>query len=100
MNESFKILKRFALTCLLCLCFVAMLCGGALVQSNTRRLSLGTPGQQVGFLADRQTVTLQSGGRTVRLPALGTALYWARLAPAPLGLLITIGQAVREAVAP
>jgi len=98
MTESQKLLKRFALASLLLLCVTAMLCGAALVDSNTRFLSLGDPGRQVGFALDRETATLRWDGRAVALPPLAPSIQWLRLAPAPTGCLVSIGEAVWAAM--
>ena len=98
MSESVKLLKRFALSCLLLLCVTAMFCGGALVDSNSRFLSLGDPGRQVGITTDKETVTLRWDGQGVALPPLAPVVQWLRLAPVPAGSLVAIGEAVREAV--
>ena len=94
MTETMKLLKRFALAGLLLLCVTAMFCGTALVDTNTRRLSLGDPGRQVGIALDRETVTLRLDTRAVTLPPFDSALRWARLAPAPLGSLAAVGEAL------
>jgi len=97
MTETQKLLKRFALVSLLLLCVTAMLCGAALVDSNTRWLSLGDPGRQVGFALDRETVTLRWGTGAVALPSIASAVQWARLAPAPAGCLIQLGETIWRA---
>jgi len=98
MTESQKLLKRFALASLLLLCVTAMLCGAALVDSNTRFLSLGDPGCQVGFALDRETAALRWDGQAVALPPLVSSVHWLRLAPAPAGCLVSIGEAVWTAI--
>ena len=98
MTESQKLLKRFALASLLLLCVTAMLCGAALVDSNTRFLSLGDPGRQVGFALDKETTTLRWDGQAVTLPPLAPSIQWLRLAPAPAGSLVAICQALWQAV--
>jgi len=98
MTETMKLLKRFALASLLLLCVTAMFCGAALVDTNTRYLSLGDPGRQVGIALDRETVTLRWDARTMALPALAPAMRWARLAPAPVGCLFAMGEAIRQAI--
>jgi len=98
MTETPKLLKRFALASLLLLCVTAMFCGAALVDTNTRRLSLGDPGRQVGIALDRETVALRWDARTVVLPPPASALQWARLAPAPAGSLLAVGEAVWQAM--
>ena len=98
MTETPKLLKRFALASLLLLCVTAMLCGAALVDTNTRYLSLGDPGRQVGIALDRETATLRWDTRNVVLPPLVPAVQWARLAPPPVGCLINLGEAVWQAV--
>ena len=97
MIESHKMLRRFALASLLLLCVTAMLCGAALVDSNTRFLSLGEPGRQVGFALDRETTTLRWDGQAVVLPPLAPSLQWLRLAPAPAGSLVMIGETMWQA---
>ena len=99
MTETLKLLRRFALVSLLLLCVTAMFCGAALVDTNTRYLSLGDPGRQVGFALDKETVTLRWDTRTVPLPPLAPMTRWARLAPAPAGCLVALGEAVWRAVA-
>ena len=94
MTETMKLLKRFALAGLMPLCVTAMFCGAALVDTNSRRLSLGDPGRQVGIALDRETVTFRVDARAVALPPLGSALQYARLAPAPLGSLAAVGEAI------
>jgi len=98
MTEYQKLLKRFALASLLLLCVTAMLCGAALVDSNTRFLSLGDPGRQVGFALDRETTTLRWDGQAVDLPPLVPAMQRLRLAPAPAGCLLAIGEALWQVV--
>ena len=98
MIESQKLLKRFALASLLLLCVTAMLCGAALVDSNSRFLSLGDPGRQVGFAMDRETTTLRWDGQAVALPPITLSIQWLRLAPAPAGSLVAVCQAVWQAV--
>jgi len=90
MTEAQRLLKRFALASLLLLCVTAMLCGAALVDTNTRWLSLGDPGRQVGIALDRETTTLRWDTRTVELPPLAPVAQWARFAPAPAGCLVNI----------
>ena len=97
MNESLKLLKRFALVSLLALCLIAMLCGGAVVNNNSRLLALGEAGQQAGLHFDSETVTLTAGQQALVWPAGAAALHWARLAPAPIGTLVALGQAVYQA---
>jgi len=94
MTETQKLLKRFALACLMLLCVTAMFCGAALVDTNTRGLSLGDPGRQVGFALDKETTTLRWDARTVTMPPLELAAQWARLAPSPVGCVIAVGEAV------
>ena len=98
MSESQKLLKRFALVSLLLLSVTAMLCGAALVDSNTRWLSLGDPGRQVGFALDKETTAFRWDTRTVVLPPPASAMQWARLAPAPLGCLLAAGETIWQAV--
>jgi len=98
MTETHRLLKRYALASLLLLCVTAMFCGAALVDTNTRYLSLGDPGRQVGVALDRETTTLRWDTRTVTLPPLAPAIRWARLAPAPAGCLVAIGDAIWQAV--
>ncbi|MCL2106902.1 MAG: hypothetical protein FWH26_07615 [Oscillospiraceae bacterium] len=93
MNESIKLLKRFALASLLCLCVTAMVCGGVAVDENTRRLAFGTRGRQVGVSFDRETTTLQlGGGKTVDLPPLMPVVQAMRYAPAPVGCWVMVCQ--------
>ena len=94
MTETLQLLKRFAVTSLLLLCAVAMLCGAAIVDSNTRRLAMGDPGRQVGFSLDKETTTIMTGEQTMTLPPLERALDWLRFAPAPIGTLVMIGETV------
>jgi len=98
MTETQKLLKRFALASLLLLCVTAMLCGAALVDTNTRYLSLGDPGRQVGVALDRETTTLRWDTHTVSLPPIAPAIQWARLTPAPVGCLVAVGEAIWLAV--
>ena len=92
MTESLKLLKRFTVLCMLLLCFIAMLCGGAVVDRNTRQLALGESKRQVGFSLDRETTTIMTGRQTVTWPTASPALRRARYAPAPLGTLVMIGE--------
>ena len=55
MTETLKLLKRFAFCALLLLCLTACVCGAVLVDANTRYLSLGEQGRQVGFSMDSET---------------------------------------------
>ena len=98
MTETQKLCKRFALASLLLLCVTATLCGAALVDSNTRFLSLGDPGRQVGFAMDRETATLRWDGQAVALPPLAPSVQWLRLAPAPAGCLVAVGEAIWAAL--
>ena len=93
--ESLKLLKRFAVASIMLLCVTAMLCGAALVDSNTRFLSLGEPGRQVGFALDKQTTTLRWDGQALALPPLAPSIEWLRLLPAPLGSLVMLGETVK-----
>ncbi|MCL2299301.1 MAG: hypothetical protein FWC27_04045 [Firmicutes bacterium] len=97
MTETQKLLKRFALASLLLLCVTAMLCGAALVDTNTRYLSLGDPGRQVGIALDRETTTIRWDARTAAVPSFGAVIRWARLAPVPAGCVIAIGEAIWRA---
>jgi len=99
MTETQKLLKRFALASLLLLCITAMLCGAALVDTNTRYLSLGDPGRQVGIALDQETTTFRWDVRTVAMPSLASTIQWARLAPAPAGCLVNLGKVVWDAIA-
>jgi len=99
MPENLKLLKRFGLASLLLLCVTAMFCGAALVDSNTRYLSLGDPGRQVGIALDKETTTFRWDAQTVVLPPLESTMRYARLAPAPLGPLVAVGEAVWAAIA-
>jgi len=94
MTETQKLLKRFALTCIMLLCVTAMLCGGAVVNRNTGRLALGETGRQVGFSFDPETITIVTGRQAVEWPALSPALQWLRLAPAPVGTFFMISDTV------
>jgi len=98
MTENLKLLKRFGLASLLLLCVTAMFCGTALVDTNTRYLSLGDPGRQVGIALDRETTTFRWDTQIVVLPPLDATMRYARLAPAPVGPLIAAGEAVWRAV--
>ena len=99
MTETLRLLKRFALASLLLLCVTAMFCGAALVDANTRYLSLGDPGRQVGIALDRETTTLRWDTRTVALPPFNPAVQWIRLAPAPVGCLVNLGEMLWRAIA-
>ena len=81
-TETLKLLKRFAAISLIMLCGIAMVCGAAIVNQNSRALAFGEPGQQVGFVLDPQVVTVQSGEFILEW---SPALRWARFAPAPAG---------------
>ena len=70
MTESLKLLKRFAVACLLTLCVTAMLCGMAVVDSSTKQLSLGEQSRQVGFTLDKETTTIMTGEKTVTWPPI------------------------------
>jgi len=76
-----------------------MCCGGALVDANSRELTLGRKQVQAGFQSDKRTVTFFVAEQTFTLPPLKTALRWARLAPAPAGSLAAIAEAIRELIA-
>ncbi|MDR1928135.1 MAG: hypothetical protein LBQ33_05800 [Oscillospiraceae bacterium] len=98
MKESLQLLKRFTLLCLLLLCVTALLCGGMLVNQNTRRLALGSEGRQVALRSDKTTTTLfvtDSNRNEWRLPA--PAGQYLRLAPAPFGSLVQLAQAAYQA---
>jgi len=93
MNETTKFLKRFALISLLLLCLTAMACGAVLVDANTRTLSLGGQGRQVGISLDRETTAFMMDEQAYALP-LASLLRYARLAPPPIGTLVALGEAV------
>ena len=92
-----KCLKRFAFSSLLCLCVTAMCCGVALVNANSRELTLGHRELQAGFQSDKRTVTFFVAEQSVALPPWDYALRWARLAPAPTGSLLAIAEATLSA---
>ena len=94
MTETLKLLKRFTMASLMLLCVTAMVCGAAIVDSNTRALALGEQGRQVGFTLDKETTTIETGRQTVTWPPLEPILRWARLAPAPVGTLIALGETI------
>jgi len=100
MEYHFKYLKRFALTSLLCLCLTAMGCGGILVDANSRALSSGRREVQAGFQSDKRTVTFFVAERTYDLPSPEPVLRWARLAPAPIGSIIALGESIFKAIQP
>ena len=93
-------LKRFALSSLLCICVTAMCCGGALVNANSRELTLGRKEMRAGFQSDKQTVTFFVAEQDFELPAFESALRWARLAPAPAGSLVMMGEVLFAVVRP
>lgn len=96
MNETLRFLKRFALTALLLLCLTAMACGAALVDANTRFLSQGARGRQVGISLDRETSAFLMDDRAYTLSPLEPLLRYARLAPAPAGTVIALGKELWE----
>lgn len=96
MTESLKLLKHFAAICLILLCGIAMLCGVAVVRSNTRQLSFGEEGQQVGFSFDAEVTTIQAGQQLLEWPAFSPALALARLAPAPIGTWLMVVHAATQ----
>ena len=96
--SQLKYLRRFAVASLLCLCVTAMACGGALVNANSGALTLGRKEVQAGFQSDKRTVTFFVAEQTYDLPSWEEALRWARLAPAPAGSFIMIGEAVGKAI--
>ena len=100
MEYHFKYLKRFALSSLLCLCITAMGCGGLLVDSNSRELNSGRKEVQAGFQSDKRTVTFFVAEQTYDFPTMDSALRWARIAPAPIGSIVAIGELIRKAVVP
>ncbi len=104
MNETLRLLKRFALLSLLCLCVIGMFCGGAMVDENSRQLTLGETGTQVGLRQDRQTVTFYKAAETptalADFPSADSLLSVLRLAPAPLGNFIALGGEIAGAVTP
>jgi len=75
MSETLRLLKRFALVSLLLLCVVAMACGAALVDTNTRFLTLGEPGRQVAFAMDRTTTTLMVDRLSIALPPMSAKFF-------------------------
>ena len=97
MQSHLNYLKRFALGCVVCVCVTAMGCGAALVNANSRELALGHKETQAGFQLDKQTVTFFVEQQRFPLPNLRMALFWARLAPAPVGCLVSVAQAIGEA---
>ncbi|MDR0532164.1 MAG: hypothetical protein LBG83_08885 [Oscillospiraceae bacterium] len=97
--QSQTYLKRFALSAIVCTCLTAMACGAALVNVNSRAIALGRPGRQVGLQTDRQTVTFFLEDKPFALPSAVPLLRWARLAPAPAGSLIALGEWIWEAAA-
>ena len=91
LSETLKILKRFAACSLLCLCVTAMVCGAAMVDTNTRRLALNEPGRQVGLHFDQKTTTFfMTGGDNIDLPPLAPIGKALRYATAQLGSLAAI----------
>ena len=95
MNETMKLLKRFAATCLILLCVTAALGAATVVRNNSRLLTFGQAGQQVAFSMDRQVVTFESGDIAHELPRIMPWLRWARHAPAPLGAWLMVAYAAR-----
>ena len=95
MTEILKFLKRFTLISLLLLCLTAMACGAALVDANTRFLSLGEQGRQVGISLDRETTTFLMDEHAYALPPL---LRYARFVPAPIGTLVALGETIKNAI--
>jgi len=71
-----------------------MACGWAVADSNTGRLALGEQGRRVGFALDPETITITAGQRSVEWPAASPALRWLRYAPAPLGTVVMVGEAL------
>ena len=100
MQSHLKYLKRFALTSLLCLCLTAMGCGGILVDANSRALSSGRKEVQAGFQSDKRTVTFFVAEQTYDMPSLEPMLCRARLAPAPAGSIIALGEWIIQAISP
>lgn len=104
MGETLKLLKRFALVSLLCLCVTGALCGGAMVDENTRKLALGETGAQVGLRGDQQTVTFfkqtETAAALAEFPSPGPLVRVLRLAPAPLGNLVALGEALVHLTVP
>jgi len=82
MTETLKLLKRFTAICLIMLCVIAMVCGAAIVNHNSRYLTLGETGRQVGLTLGSEVVSLQSDEFTL---VWSPALRWARFMPAPVG---------------
>ncbi len=99
MTETLKLLKKFALISLLMLCVIGLVCGVIMVDTNTRFLTLGDPGQLVGIALDKQTVTLRWDTKSLALPPLSEAVQVLRLSPAPLGSLIAFGESIWQAAA-
>ncbi|MDR2647692.1 MAG: hypothetical protein LBB67_06185 [Oscillospiraceae bacterium] len=98
MTESVRLLKRFALTSLILLCAAVMLCGGLIVDENTRKLAFGTEGREVGMQLDKQTTTLFVDKKAIALPPLETIADGIRCAPAPIGSVAALGFALKNAI--
>jgi len=95
MNETMKLLKRFAVVCLILLCVTAALGAATVVRNNSRLLTFGQAGQQVAFSMDTQVVTFQAGEVARVLPRISPWLRWARHAPVPLGTWLMLAYSVR-----
>lgn len=85
MNETLKLLKRFAAVCLILLCITAALGAATVVRNNSRLLAFGQAEQQVAFSMDTQVVTFQAGEVAHVLPRVSPWLRYARHMPAPVG---------------
>ncbi|MDR2525232.1 MAG: hypothetical protein LBC83_03415 [Oscillospiraceae bacterium] len=102
MRETLKLMKRYALAALLLLCLTGAVCGAAMVDENSRRLSVGEKGAQVGFQSDRKTVALF---REAEEPAILAVLpppqflEVLRCSPAPVGSIAALGQSLYEVIA-
>lgn len=94
MTETFKLLKRFAATCLILLCLTAAFGAATVVHSNSRLLTFGEAGQQVAFSMNSQVITFETNEEARVLPRLSPWLRWARHAPAPLGTWFMLAYAI------
>ena len=70
------------------------------MNANSRELTLGRKEVQAGFQSDKHTVTFFVAEQNYALPSFETALRWVRLAPAPTGSLVLIGEMISEAIMP
>ena len=93
MNETLKLLKGFATTCLIVLCITAALGAGTVVRNNSRLLTFGQAGQQFAFSMDAQVITIARDEFTHALPRMSPWLRYARLAPAPVGTWLLLAYA-------